>query len=169
MKDGICVQYRIKHFSTSLDYFHFNDFFLFEILLFTRIWRTVQVFSDHHNYKCNFLIFASIIGSILSIRLLSISIRYVTFYSYTLILYTSSLKSLKINEEPESDDLTCESGFNFMYISSKRALICYSLSHSLKRGDWNGRILRVKVTVKTNGGSCLGMLSRYEDGNEIIR
>ena len=47
----------------------------------------------------------------------------------------------------------------------------FSLSPSLyqKRGDWNGRILRVKVTVKTNGGSCLGMLSRYEDGNEIIR
>ena len=38
-----------------------------------------------------------------------------------------------------------------------------------ERGAEYGRILRAEVTVKTNGGSCLGMLSRYEDGNEIIR
>ena len=71
-------------FSTSLDYFHFNDFFLFEVLLFTQIWRTVQVFSNHHNYTCNFLISASIIGSILGIRLpftywKTNTIRYVWF------------------------------------------------------------------------------------------
>ena len=30
-----------------------------------------------------------------------------------------------------------------------------------------GRILRAEVTVKTNGGSCSGMLSCDEDGNKI--